>query len=93
MSGGSWEYCYFRIEEIADRLQESTSPLRRAFGEHMQLCAKAMHDIEWSDSGDTGPGDWRAAVQTALGDASSEKELKEIKKELERIRNGLSDLL
>jgi len=52
MSGGSWEYSYARIEEIADRLMEERDVHRRALGHHMALIAEAMHAIEWVDSGD-----------------------------------------
>jgi cystathionine beta-lyase/cystathionine gamma-synthase len=37
---------------VADRLLHEKSPLRRAFGQHMKLIARAMREIEWVDSGD-----------------------------------------
>ena len=54
MSGGSYDYVCYKVEEMADQLKNDPSELRRAFAEHLFLVAKAMHDIEWVDSGDYG---------------------------------------
>ena len=67
MSGGSWDYFYGRLEEVASRLQCERDPLRKAFGSHLQKCAKALHDIEWVDSCDCLPGDEVKAIKAALG--------------------------
>lgn len=52
MSGGSWDYLYSRIEDGALRLLSDRNLLRRTFGAHLQKIAKALHDVEWNDSGD-----------------------------------------
>ena len=75
MSGGSWNYLYGQVDDAAGKLQESKDPLRRVFGEHLYLCAKALHDIEWVDSSDMGDGDDRPAIELALGDAARKLEL------------------
>ena len=62
MSGGSWDYFYGRLGDVASRLQCERDPLRKAFGLHLQKCAKALHDIEWVDSQDCSPGDAGGAV-------------------------------
>ncbi len=67
MSGGSWEYGYMRLDEMASRLMECRDPKRRAFGKLLEKCARAMHDIEWVDSGDWGPGDEAKSIDVALG--------------------------
>ena len=58
MSGGSMDYLYRRVEDAT--VYNSTHPganaLRGAFRAHLLLVAKALHDIEWVDSGDYGPG-------------------------------------
>lgn len=41
------DYFHFKIEEEA-KFAEST-PLRRAFREHLKKIATALHDIEWVD--------------------------------------------
>ncbi len=67
MSGGSWNYAYRHLEELAESLRESRQPERRALGKRMSLMAQAAHDIEWVDSGDLSPGDDLPAINTALG--------------------------
>lgn len=69
MSGGSWEYVYSRVEDAADRLCESQDTLRRAFGEHLKLCAKALHDVEWVDSSDYGKGADVEAIRAVVAPA------------------------
>jgi hypothetical protein len=67
MSGGSMNYIYSKLEYEANFRQDT--PERRAFAKHLKLVAKALHDIEWADSGDCGPGDETAAIRACLGDA------------------------
>ena len=67
MSGGSWDYVYWKVEEAAERLQGENCPHRRVLGDRLKLYAKALHDIEWVDSGDLGKGDEMEAIKAALG--------------------------
>ncbi len=67
MSGGSMNYIYSKLEYEANFRQDT--PERRAFAKHLELVVKALHDIEWVDSGDYGPGDETAAIRACLGDA------------------------
>ena len=67
MSGGSMNYIYSKLEREANFRQDT--PERRAFARHLKLVAKALHDIEWVDSADYGPGDENAAIRACLGDA------------------------
>ena len=74
MSGGSHDYAYARVQEMADdmlMLSRGSSGLRNAFARHLRKVAKAMHDIEWVDSGDYRPGDEDAAIRECLGDGPS----------------------
>jgi hypothetical protein len=66
MSGGSWDYCHSHIEDVADRLCCEADPRRRALGKRLHLFARALHDIEWADSGDYGPGAEEPAIDEAL---------------------------
>ena len=68
MSGGSWDYLTYKMEDAADRLEIEKDPLRRAFGKKMRLFAKAMHDIEWVDSGDSGEESETDSIQKAIGE-------------------------
>jgi hypothetical protein len=55
MSGGSYDYVSFKIEEAASRLRSghATEPHLLALAKHLDDIAKVMHDIEWAESGDT----------------------------------------
>ena len=90
MSGGSWDYLCFKVDEAADRLVNSKDPLRKAFGIHLDLVAKALHDIEWVDSGDTSPGDERKAILNVI---RKEDELAVLVEEATKIRDRLDELL
>jgi hypothetical protein len=57
MSGGSWNYLCYQVQEAAQRLLHEKDATRRAFGKHLKLVAEALHAIEWVDSDDKGPGD------------------------------------
>jgi len=95
MSGGSYDYAYHGVADMADALEhrdakwadgpaggqvydhagrrmlsvEESAPIlarareRRAwFAKLLRKVAKAMHDIEWVDSSDYGPGSEVAAI-------------------------------
>lgn len=66
MSGGSYDYAYRRVEDMADRLAQSRNALRRAFAGHLYAVAKAMHDVEWVDSADYAPGAEGEAIEAVL---------------------------
>lgn len=57
-------YLYSRIE--SDAVFSLHTPERRAFARHIQLVVKALHDIEWVDSSDYGPGDENEAIRACL---------------------------
>lgn len=75
MSGGSWNYACWKIQEWANELMTDKNPLRRAFGQHMELIANAMHDIEWVDLCDYGPDQESDAIRAALGPDADRLEL------------------
>lgn len=89
MSGGSWDYVYFRVEEAGHRLKRSECPYRKALGERLVLTAKALHDIEWVDSADYGLGDDIESIKIALGQDSGLLALGELKKQFEVLINQM----
>jgi Mg/Co/Ni transporter MgtE len=93
MSGGSWDYCYHKIDEMADKMSCQKEPLRRAFGEHLRNVAKAMHDVEWVDSCDTSPGDERAAIELVLGKNAKALELEIVKADARKLIEELTRLV
>jgi hypothetical protein len=61
VSGGSYEYIYSRIGDVAREIRDdggcgegycARPSLRRAFKTHLHKVAAAMRAIEWNDSGD-----------------------------------------
>ena|SRR6187551_3359563 len=67
MSGGSYDYFYTKLEDMADSIrvpggcvweEPNRAALREAFKAHLRACAEACRAIEWNDSGD---GDSREA--------------------------------
>lgn len=67
MSGGSWDYVYFKVEETAERLRRDTDPLRRAFGSKLVKAADALRLIEGVDSGDWSKANEVEAIKLAIG--------------------------
>lgn len=67
MSGGSMNYLYNDIECATFELN---TPERRAFSAHLKKVAKALHDIEWVDSGDYKWGDETEAIMACISDAA-----------------------
>lgn len=67
MSGGSYSYAYMDIEDLANTIARNVqTPERIAFAEHLKKVAKAMHDIEWVDSGDYGQGGENEAIMLVV---------------------------
>lgn len=65
MSGGAYDYVSFKIADI--RLENiTTDPRRAAFQRLLKLVSEAMHDIEWVDSGDNGPGDEHDSIDACM---------------------------
>lgn len=94
MSGGSYDYVYSRVEEAAAEVDQRhpTSMLHRAFATHLRLVAVALHDIEWTDSGDYGAGGDVAAITAALGGNADAAVLAEVRRQLDELRAVLDQL-
>ena len=57
MSGGSYDYICYKLEDFSQSIDHQDKiPRRAAFAELMSLCSKAARAIEWVDSGDCGDG-------------------------------------
>lgn len=67
MSGGSYDYLCYKIEDAAESLHRTESDSRRSsFQKLLRLISKAMHDIEWVDSCDYGNGDDYASIDAVF---------------------------
>jgi hypothetical protein len=77
MSGGSYDYAYGKIEDLAEQIHP-TSALRKAFKKHLMKVAQACHDIEWVDSCDCSEGDEDKAIKACLGQDADKLAMKEL---------------
>ena len=94
MSGGSYDYLYSKVEDVANRLSDiSETPLRRAFAEHLQLVASALHDIEWVDSGDMGKDGDVDAIRAVLGNSANAQELSVLLADFERLADKVKEVI
>ena len=66
MSGGSMDYAFVRVRTALELFKHDT-PERKAFADHIEKVAKALHDIEGVDSGDYEPGDENEAIRACIG--------------------------
>ena len=85
MSGGSYNYAYARIDELAeDVARNSPTPERKAFVKLLTKVALAAKAIEWNDSGD---GDERedSLIRDALGDSYEKVAMQCLIEESERL--------
>lgn len=81
MSGGSWDYFYQRLEDIALRLIREDCHYRRALGAQLSMAAMALHAIEWVDSCDFAKGEDIEPIKKALGESCEQLAYEELKKE------------
>lgn len=67
MSGGSMDYAYSKVRMIAEEfLEGSEEPLRRVLATELFELADVLRAIEWSDSGDTAPDEWKDHARNYL---------------------------
>ena len=74
MSGGSYDYIGYKINEIEIR-NIHDDPRRMAFQKLLKLVGIAMHDIEWVDSSDYGPGDEYEAIDACFAFLKADPEI------------------
>ena len=74
MSGGSLDYAYEKLNDVASDVRSSAGyrehnypELRLAMAEHLEKMAKVVHAIEWSDSGDWKRDAWVPYAEQYIG--------------------------
>lgn len=92
MSGGSYDYAYFKVQETASemRRRHPDSSLHLGFAAHLDKVAEAMRAVEWVDSFDSAPGDDVAAIRAVVSPAD---ELVGITARAEVVRAGLDSAI
>ncbi len=76
MSGDTYNHAYRHLEDLASAIRaraetelsltDDVRALRHEFADRLDLFAKAAHDVEWVDSGDTVEGSEVEAIRAAL---------------------------
>jgi hypothetical protein len=68
MSGGSLNYLYTTVEEAAMTIRQRSrqDPWFLAFADHLNLVAKALHDVEWALSFDYSTAQAYPAIQACV---------------------------
>lgn len=94
MSGGSLDYAYSKIEDLAAAVNaRAQNALHRAFAYHLAKVAKAAQELEWVLSDDSSPGDEADAIRAVVSPqeeldvarAAAEQALKDLEECLERV--------
>lgn len=90
MSGGSYDYAYSKIEQLAEDLRIKDDPRRLALQRLLLKVSVAIHDVEWVDSSDYGEGDDHAAIDACFfGDSWKIAAYDALMNELNRVvKNG-----
>jgi hypothetical protein len=66
MSGGSYNYAFHAVDDFASTLRNrhADDPLLLAFAHHLDFVSRAMHDVEWDESGDG--ADYATSVRAVI---------------------------
>ena len=98
MSGGSLDYCYYKVEDAARRIAGEVAsiecPKRKAkwaaFAKHVWLIATALHDVEWVISSDYGEDGADEAIDAVI---SNKMLIQEATAQAREIHKLLGELL
>lgn len=83
MSGGSYEYAYIRLEDLAEEIKARSNHIteRILISKYLLILSKIMHDVEWYDSADYGEDSWQDIDKLLLKFSNLSKlDLKKIQK-------------
>jgi hypothetical protein len=89
MSGGSMDYLSCKLLDANFR---EDSILRKAFRKHLNLVAKALHDIEWNDSAGDGADTEEESIRSCISPFEElETSIEEAKEILEDLKIELTE--
>lgn len=67
MSGGSYDYAYFKVQDFINEMEtREMTPERKRFAVLLTLVRDAMRAVEWVDSGDYADGDENSVIEKAF---------------------------
>lgn len=91
MSGGSLNYAYSQVENIAyDVLRRADTNLHKAFAKHLLKVAKALYALEWVYSSDYSPGDEVQAIREVI---TRNEEIESAKEEAKKLIAELEEFV
>ncbi len=91
MSGGSLDYVYSRLNDaVIEIKRRATTPLQKAFAEHLNDVSMALYDLEMLYSGDFSDGD---EIESLMKVVSKDLVLDTIVKDAEVILVDLQNAL
>lgn len=90
MTKSSDDYLCFKIADLAEEMSKDNLSYRRSFSTHLLSVAKALHALEYVQSGQNPEGSERIAIQECLNPSYS---LRSFVMEAEKIRDELKLLL
>jgi hypothetical protein len=90
MSGGSLDYVYNKVEDVAQQIAgRAETPEQHAFAAHLLKVSKALHDLEWVWSCDYSQGQEVEAIMACINRSDvllvAVDRAQEAKRELERV--------
>ena len=97
MSGGALDYVSTKLFEHVSNIRAYGKthdlPQFRAFADHLDKVAEALHDVEWVMSSDYGLDGADKSIDTVFGDLAREKTLQVLLEDLKATHLKLVKLL
>jgi hypothetical protein len=97
MSGGSYNYAYSTISDMADNIQRNgncyavTPALRTAFAKHLKTVAAACRAIEWNDSGDGDDRETELILACLPVDAELKQAIEDAETAMEALKKAIDN--
>ena len=85
MSGGSWDYLCYKVDEASEKLKASKNPFRISLGLHLHEVAEVLQEIEWADSGDRSHDKIEGMILNLFEKTNKAEILNVIKNEIEAL--------
>lgn len=90
MTNASDDYLCFKLADLADDMKKDVLSYRRAFAAHLMCVSKAIHAIEFVQSGQNPEGSEREAIQNCINPTFM---LRTLVIEADNLRNELKSIL
>lgn len=94
MSGGSLNYAYHKVEDIADMVErQAKTALHKAFAKHLRNISTALHDLEWVLSYDYSEGSEIEALEKVVPkEIFLQSSIEEAQEAVQKVQDILSEI-